>query len=272
MVDSPALPGFRHPPPTLVVAQLLPFHAAVYGTLMAIDHRALGPIHCAVSLWLAAIAALRFPTLRALPWLACLFLNALVFPEVPNHGYVLGLALLAIALFRADLPDERLVLATGYRYLVGIVFFWSGVQKLWSGTWSQAQFLIYEIGHSARFGQVFAWFTNRSEQRAYRMGGPFLGHGLLVWASNFVWIAEIAIGIGLLLSREVMKKRFAWAALLLLVAVEFVARESVFGLLVVGLLWPTVDKRFSIRWLWILVPIELLAILGRMSLVPGGFH
>jgi len=272
MVDSPGLPVFREHQPAVIVSRLLPLHAGVYGTLMAMDHPTSGPILCAVSLWLAAIAALRFPALRALPWVACLALNVLLFPEVPNHGYVFCLALLAIAVFRSDLPDERIVLTSGYRYLAAIVFFWSGVQKLWAGTWAQGQFLIYEIGHSARFGQIFAWLANRAEQRAYRTGGPFLGHGILVLASNLVWITEIAIGLGLLVSRDVTQKRVAWAALLLLLGVEFVARESVFGLLVLGLLWPTLDKRFSIHWLWILVPIELLAIWGRLSLVPGGFH
>lgn len=272
MVDSPVLPAFRQHAPAVIVARLLPLHAAVYATLMAMDRRTLGIALCALLLWFAAIGGLRYRTLRPLPFLICFFLALALFPEVPNHGYVFSAALLAAAFFRADISRERIVLISGYRYLVAIVFFWSGVQKLWAGTWTQGQFLIYEIGHSARFGQVFAWLANRAEQRAYRAGGPFLGHGLLLLASNLVWIAEIAIGLGLLASRDIMQKRVAWAALFLILGVEFVARESVFGLLVIGLLWPTLDKRFSIHWLWVLVPIELFAILGRLSLVPGGFH
>lgn len=271
-MDSTALPAVRQNEPVVTVSRLLPLHAAVYGTLMALDHRTSMTLLCAVSSWIVALAALRFPAIRAWPFLVCIFLTTAIFPEVPNHGYLLCAALLATALFRADLWEEALTLTCGYRYLVAIVFFWSGIQKLWASTWTQGQFLLYEIGHSARFGQVLGWLATRAEQRASRIGGPFSTHGALMFVSNFVWIAEMIVGLGLLSARSVNQKRAAWAAIVLLVGVEFVARESVFGLLVVGLLWPTIDKRFSLHWLWLLVPIELLAIGGRLSLIPGGFH
>jgi hypothetical protein len=272
MVDVPALTAVRQCEPTGIVSRFLPLHAAVYGTLMAMDRRTSVTTLCAVSLWVVAMGALRFPVVRSMPFLVCLLMTGSIFPEVPNHGYVFCAALLATALFRAGLREEEIALASGYRYLVAIVFFWSGMQKFLAGTWTQSQFLIYEIGHSERFGRAVGWLATRAEQRAYRIGGPFSSHGPLMLVSNFVWIAEIVIALGLLSAQSVLQKRAAWAALVLLVGVEFVARESVFGLLVAGLLWPTIDKRFSLRWLWLIVPIELLAIGGRLSLVPGGFH
>jgi hypothetical protein len=272
MVDPRVLPALPRDAPVAVVAWILPLHAAVYGSLAAIVHPSLATFVAAVISWMAGLLTLRFPSARHGSFLVCIATAIVIFPDVPNHGYVLCLALGANSFFGVHAADERRALTQNFRYLAAIVLFWSGVQKVWAGTWTQGQFLSYEIGHSPRFGEFFAWLTTRVEQRAYRTSGPFLTHGTLSFASNLLWIAEIILGLALLSTRDVWQKRAAFATLLLLVGVEIIARESVFGLLMAGLLWPTLETRFSLRWLWLVVPIELLALGGRLSLVSGGFH
>lgn len=259
-------------PASVLVARYLPLHAAVFGTIAAVAHPDALKVGLAVALWISGIGAVFHRAARVASFLLCSFASALLFPTIPNHGYVLCVALLIGAIFDTEISTERVNMADGFRYLGAIVLFWSGVQKLLGGTWTNGQLLAHEIGHSPRFWQAFGWMTDRAERHAYRTSGPFLGNTSLMVMSHFVWILEIAVGLGLLTSRAPMRKTAAIVALFLIAGIEVVAREGVFGIIMVALLLPVTNARFRARWLWLVVPIELLAIGGRLALVPGGFH
>lgn len=223
-------------------------------------------------LWLSGIVAVFRRAARLVSFFLCIYVSVRLFPTIPNHGYLLCIALLMGAMFDTDHPAEQLTLADGFRCLGAIVLFWSGVQKLLAGTWTHGQLLAYEIGHSSRFYQAFGGMISRAERHAFQTDGPFEGTTLLVVLSNATWILEIVTGLGLLAVHGRIRKVAAIVALMLLLVIELVARESVFGVLMVALLLPAADVRFRARWLWLVVPLELLAIAGRLSLVPGGFH
>lgn len=256
---------------SVLVAQYLPLHAAVFGTLVAIDHPHVSTVAGAVFLWVLGVFAIHHRSARTASFLLCVAVSTLVFPLVPNHGYVFCVALLVGAIFDVDTQVERVATEDGFRRLAAIVWFWSGMQKVLSGTWSHGQFLAYEVGHSARFGKIFGALVSSAEQRIFRLDGPFMGNAALSNLSNLVWILEIGVGLALLF-RTRFRHRAAIVGIGLLVAVEVVARESIFGILMVALLVAQLDVRFRARWLWLLVPIEVLAIGGRLSFVPGGFH
>lgn len=272
MTDAAVTSSSHHEPASALIARTLPLHAAVYGTLWAIAHPGAATKTMAVVLWGAAIFALRFRAARAVSFVSCVLLTGLVFPLVPNHGYVFCLALLIGMSFQTTLTDERTCMVEAFRNLAGIVWFWSGVQKAWAGTWTHGQLLAYEIGHSRRFGHMLGWLTTRSELRALRNDGPFWGNATLTVLGQSMWILEICVGIGLLVAPLRVRKYCVWVAIGLLLGIEVVARESVFGILMLALLVPSLDIQLRARYLWLLVPIELLAIGGRLSIVPGGFH
>ncbi len=265
------LPSPLEPAAALIV-RVLPLHAAVYGTLAAIDYPTLRTKVLAVVLWGAAGLALRFQAARGVSFLACVLLTVHLFPLVPNHGYLLCLALFIGALFQTKSTREISAIVEAFRYLAAIVWFWSGVQKAWSGTWSHGQLLAYEIGHSPRFAPIFGWLTTRSERHAFRSNGPFMANATLTMLGCSIWILEIGIGIGLLLLPSRYRKHCTWAAIALLLGIEIVARESIFGVLMLALLVPSLDTRLRKRYLLCLLPLELLTLGGRLSFIPGGFH
>ncbi len=256
----------------MLVARYLPLHAAVFGTMAFIKQPGwiAGGFGCL--LWLAGFLAIRHRAARIVSLVGCIGAAASLFPDVPNHGYVLCFALGIGALFHDELPAERALLDQGFRQLGAIVLFWSGVQKLLAGTWTQGQLLAYEIGQGPRFNGVLGWLVPSAEHQAYRGAGPFLGNTTLVLLSNAIWIMEIALGLALLSSHLRIRRGAALLTIFVILGIEVAARESVFGILMLALLLPAIDLQFRARWLWLLVPIELLAIGGRLSLVPGGFH
>jgi hypothetical protein len=259
-------------PASALVARMLPLHAAVYGTVVALPHPRVATKCLVVLLWGAAGLATRFRAARMMAVFSCLMLTMHLFPEVPNHGYLFCLALLIAASFDTKSPIERSVMTESFRFLAAIVWFWSGVQKSWSGTWTHGQLLAYEIGHSQRFKYMLGWLTNRAERRALHTDGPFLGNTSLTLLGQSIWILEVAIGIGLLVLPHRFRKHCIGAAIALLIGIEIIARESVFGILMIALLVPSLDIRLRARYLLVLVPIELLTLAGHLSLVPGGFH
>ena len=272
MVAASVTTSSRFEPASALVTRILPLHAAVCGTALAIPHPGMSTKCLAILLWGVAVLALRFRLARVMAFLLFLLLAVHLFPEVPNHGYLFCLALLIAASFDISSAIERSVMTENFRYLAAIAWFWSGVQKAWSGTWTHGQLLAYEIGHSQRFKYMLGWLTTRAERRALYADGPFLANDALTLLGQLVWVLEISIGIGLLVLPPRFRKHCIWSAIGLLVGIEVVAHESVFGILMIALLVPSLDIRLRARYLLVLVPLELLTLAGHLSLVPGGFH
>ena len=143
--------------------------------------------------------------------------------------------MLAIAFSALDDRNEehRLLQLRATRFIVVVVLFWSGLQKLVGGYWIRGQFLTFALGREP-FRGMLGWLVPADELTRLTSytgaigDGPYLVEApLLTVASNAVWVAEIALGLLLLLPAC---RRFAWpAACLFVLALELVARELMFG-------------------------------------------
>lgn len=209
------------------------------------------------------------------------------FPDNANHQFLALLLLALIALARAGQPgmgpapaasdstevdevkepsDARLALQA-MRWIVASGLFWSGFMKLWYGHWFGGEFLAFRIATDPGFARVFAAILPDAElvrlvALENRIGaGPFRAEApLLIALSNLTWLAEMALGVGLLFERT---RRLALVGSLgLLLAIQLAAREFFFAGLMVGalLLFEPRDRVSAfvpvagagyLAWLWV---------------------
>lgn len=225
----------------------------------------------------AGAAILALPRLRR-PGFALLAAGHLVllwseFPSSGNHAYLeLYVCLLAV-LLRHDDPEEGLLELRALRWLAVIVLFFSGVQKLAHGYWVNGEYLVFSLG-SETYRALLGWTLPADElARVARLRGE-VGDGpyrvasvpLLVLA-NGTWLAEIGLAPALVWRRT--RPLALPLALLLLAAIELVAREVFFGLAFASLigLFARGDRQSAARWL-VAAALALLA-LSRLGVLPG---
>jgi len=159
-----------------------------------------------------------------------------VFPDAYNHLVLETLFVGVAALTRAgDVLEERLLLAL-VRWLVVIVFFWTGLQKVLHACWFRGEFLALAIATNPHYGDLFALAMPEEVARLRALlplrpgAGPFLVDALpFRLLSNLVWMAELVLPVLLLIPRT--RRAAVAASVAFLVAVQVVARELVFGVL-----------------------------------------
>jgi len=155
------------------------------------------------------------------------------FPQAGNHRYLEIVLAVLLATLDHEREDEGLLLLHALRWTAVVVLFYSGLQKAVHGLWFEGQFLAYSIWREG-FADVLARLLPAEE--ALRLAsydavpgdGPYLAPGTpLSIVSNLVWLSEMLLAV-LLVPRAT--RRFAWvAALGLILALEVVAREFMFG-------------------------------------------
>jgi hypothetical protein len=160
------------------------------------------------------------------------------FPATGNHRYLeLTLCSLALLLDPRAEADRAAYLAS-LRWLVVLVLFYSGLQKLLHGYYFQGLYLAYATVEE-HFRPIVSWLVPAAEAARLQGlppavgSGPYLsGSPLLVAASNAVYVAEIGLAALLLVPRARPLAVLLVAAFL--VAVESAAREAFFGTLFVS--------------------------------------
>ena len=163
-----------------------------------------------------------------------------LFPTVSNHFFLVFFCLLLLQLLDLDRPREALLGLQACRWLMVIVLFYTGVQKLLYGTYFQAQFLSWTIAHDDRFSTAFGMILPSAEaQRLAALAestGPFGSEWwLLVAISNFVYLFELIAPV-LLICRPTRAAAVA-ATAVFLVAIETGAREILFGCVFLNMLF-----------------------------------
>lgn len=227
----------------------------------------------AVILTTAAIGIFSARTHRLAAVLACATcVGRLIatFPHAYNHLVLEALMLAAAAALRADDDAEnRLLLQLG-RWLAVIVLFWSGIQKVLHGCYDQGQFLALMVATNDHFAAAFAPLFPHEVERLrallpLRVGaGPFvLEPWPLVAASNLVWITEVGLGLALL--RSSLRAAAALSAVLLLVTIQVVAHELVFGLWLAVLLALFAPA----RWFAVLEPLGFALMAAILATAVG---
>jgi hypothetical protein len=179
------------------------------------------------------IARLRRAALAALA-ITQLGVIAAEFPATGNHAYLELYVLLLLSVLRLDEPEERRLLMRALRWLVCLVLFSSGLQKVVHGYYFRGQYLTYSMWIET-FRPVLALLVPPGEYARLTSfpsevgSGPYLVESpLLLLVSNAVWVAELVLPL-LLLSPATRVVGVA-GTLALLAGIEVAAREVFFGL------------------------------------------
>jgi hypothetical protein len=239
------LEWFADPPGTAFADSLIAFRTLllVHGAVRVWDAARVGghPLHVAIAVVLTAAAAaslrrgLARPAVFAGVW--AVLVEVAITHGPANHVYLELLLLAAYALLDPERGDEAVLLACVLRWMVALLLFWAGLQKLLYGTYFRAEFLCWMIAQRPAFADALGFLLPADELArlaaagAQAVGsGPYRTHAwLLIAASNAVWIAELALPALLLFRRT--RVWGAWLAAAFVLSIQLVAREAVFGLL-----------------------------------------
>lgn len=235
-----------------------------------------------VPLWLAGVAALSFalgterPTLRQTCFggLAALHIaiSAYDFPATANHSFlVIALCLLASVLAPGE-PAERTLYARAVRWVVVVVLFFSGAQKLAHGYWIDGAYLAHALSRETYASALGALIPAEELARLQSLDGS-LGSGpyrpdtmALVLLSNATWVAEMLLAVLLVLPRTRLVALVATCFLFL--AIEVAAREIFFGLIFLSGLSVFGPPALSRNLLLPYAIVVALLLLVRLGVLP----
>jgi hypothetical protein len=199
------------------------------------------PLHLAMALTITAAAAAslrpRFASAAVFAGLWTVGVEVAVTHGPANHVYAELLLLALFAFLDPDREDEGLLLLCALRWMLALLLFWAGLQKVLYGTYFQAEFLSWMIACRPAFAQALGWLLSGEElARLAAAGGaaigsgPYRSHNLyLLVASNAVWLAELVLP-GMLLLRRTRVLGAVLSAVFVL-SIQLVARETMFALL-----------------------------------------
>jgi len=195
------------------------------------------------------------------------------FPSVANHSY-LELLLLSLYLWiDSSKTEEKELFLQTCRWLTVIIFFYSGVQKLWYGEYFDGRYLVYLAGMADRSRTAFEFLIPPEEMArliSYKReagSGPFLiDSTIFKILSNSAWISEIVLSL-LLLFRRTWPLALACAIFTVFV-IEFIAREFIFGVLMVSMLFLFCQRDVNRRLLPVYIVFLAYLVAVRLDWVP----
>ena len=160
------------------------------------------------------------------------------FPDVYNHLMLECMIVTALAATDDHIKHQRVTLQF-IKWLIVIIFFWTGLQKLLHACYFEGEFLAYSIATNSHFGTPIEWLFPAEVELLRSNTPPKFGSGpyridspLFVSISNLSWIAEILLPILLVLRKS---RLFAVVATtLFIIGVEWIAHELIFGILFIN--------------------------------------
>lgn len=169
---------------------------------------------------------------------------ALVFPVHSNHFFLEFTCLLffGIAACTKQYKGNEQAIQKALLWMLALLFVGSGVQKLLHGTYFTGTFLAHAVSQHDRFDPLFRILLSNEEFTALNTGAAeaFRFHSWsAVVVSNLVWITEIIAGVLILV--KPYKRIGLISVFIILIAIEVLALELMFGLLVLNLIlvcWP----------------------------------
>lgn len=196
-----------------------------------------------------------------------------VFPDNSNHSLVEFLILVAFVLSDIDRPEQRRSLMEFLRWLGVYTMLFSGLRKLLSGTYFQGTFLASRM-HEERFFIFFRPLLDSNEMTHLHTlllensAGPFRFESpFAILVSNSVWLSELVAGIMLIFART--RTSGAILAVLVLVGIEVIARELVFGFLALNI-YSLFFPEMWVRRLVLLSCFSYLMMVGVQLYIGGG--
>ena len=195
------------------------------------------------------------------------------FPATANHTS-LELTICALgALLDIRRAEDRALIVLAVRWVVCVIFFYSGLQKVVHGYWFQGQYLTYALSSDAdrRLLRYLLPSAEAARMTSYTGAvgdGPYLVSApLFLAATNVVWVLEL-LAAPLLLARRTRPMAIVVCVLLML-GIESAARELFFGLVFVnGLLLFTPRDVHSRLVVPVCVVLALL-LLSRLGVLPA---
>lgn len=194
------------------------------------------------------------------------------FPSVGNHAYLEAILCLLSAVLAPGDPGDRRLFLRSVRWIVCLVLFYSGLQKLVYGYYFHGQLLAYKL-QLPNFRTVLSYLLPADElarllQFKGRPGdGPYLvSSPLFVFVSNFTYVAELGL-VPLLLARRTRHLAIV-AALLLFGAIEAAAREFYFGLVFVNCLFLFLRNDLHRRLVLPAAVVLIALLLSRAGVLP----
>ena len=212
----------------------------------------------------------RIAAVIALP--ALLWQHSYLFPGTANHHYLtLGFVLL-FALLDPDDAGEGELLGQSLRWVMVVVLFYAGFQKILHGYWFRGEFLAWMISHGLpEWDAAFAWMLPATEvERLNGLSTSGLGSGpyrityfpFVVFA-NAVCLLEMALAGMLLLART--RTAAALGSIALVFAIQAAPKELMFALISCQLLLLFVPGNWNRR----LLPIFTVVYVYYLAIVLG---
>lgn len=193
-----------------------------------------------------------------------------------NHLFIEVVCAALLTFWNGRLEVERELLQNSLRAFTVIILFYTGLQKLWYGTYFDGQFLAHRMSIEPAFATVFGYLMSEGElQRLLAYSGT-VGDGPyrvdsvpFVLVSNLTYVAEMGLAAMLAIPR--LRRAGVVGALLLLVLIESAAREFEFGALFTNLtllFLPWAANRFV---LWPLAGMYAVIVIMKLGWIPA-FH
>jgi hypothetical protein len=214
---------------------------------------------------------------------------AFTYPDASNHYLIECLSIGVFALVDLEREEERALCLRMLGWVVVVVLFMSGVQKLLHGAYFKGQYLAYMVATTDRFRNFFRFIipaadlahldSLRNAVPAMRFAGeqligappgPYRVHSFwFIAVSNGVWIGELTVAVGLLVRRL---RPFALAGgLVLMAGILASSNELFFDTFFINLLLLFARKDL----IWKLLPASLACYAYYLAvgfgIVPGGF-
>jgi hypothetical protein len=218
---------------------------------------------------LSALVGFRFPALRSQCVMLTLGVTSLwlivAWPNFANHLFLEWSVLLFLTLCRGDKPLGM----SGLRWLVAIVFFYTGFQKFVMGHYFEGQFLLVRVAASPKFRAFFEILMPDEEvARLVEMGGRFgtgpyeTSDALFLLISNSIWVGEM--GVAVLLGFSKWRQVALFAGIFLVAGIELGARELVFGALFTMLLLVFYPNRNALALWPAFAVVQILSVCSRL--------
>lgn len=211
---------------------------------------------------------------RTLAWMFSVLAVLWLFPNLPNHLFLVVFCLTVLWLVDLKQDREAMLGLRVLRWTTIIVFAASGWQKVRYGTYFHAEFLTWAAAHTERFAVLMQPWIPVAEWRRIQALPPMGPFGSTWWPlvalSNGVWIFEVAAPLCLLHRRT--RGPAVAAIIAFLVAIELGAREWMFGCVFVSLmlLFPRRNILPKVLPLFLLIYLAIFA--GKVPAALGWGH
>jgi len=236
--------------------------------------------------WLAVMHSLLIAVCLAgliprVTWLATVIATGLLgiqvlgtMPITANHIFLEFLCLALLGLLHESRIQERDLAVKALRWLVVIMLFHSGFQKLVYGYYFDGQFLAYATATEDRLACFFRFFMPADEfarlrslrDAALGMGPYRVNSALFVAISNIAYLFELAAPA--LLAVRKTRSFAVIATILFVVAIEAGARELLFGALVINLLLLSLPGQWNKRLFPLFAGCYLYVVVANFDWLP----